>query len=58
MKIKVLLPFGDHKEGVIRQAGDVIEVTKTRLAEIAKGVPAHFFEEVKAGKAEKEESED
>lgn len=50
MKLKVLKPFGDQKAGVIRQAGEVFEVTKDRLEELARGVPADFYEEVKTSK--------
>lgn len=50
VKIKVRKPFGDHKAGLIRQIGEVFEVTKDRLEELARGVPADFYEEVKTSK--------
>ncbi|HEL0676291.1 TPA: hypothetical protein TUW56_000894 [Streptococcus equi subsp. zooepidemicus] len=55
MKLKVLKPFGDHKENVIRQVGDVFEVSKARFDELSVSVPADFYEEVKATKAKKDE---
>lgn len=57
MKLKVLKPFGDHKENVVRQAGDVFEVSKARFDELSVSVPADFYEEVKATKAKKDEEE-
>ncbi|AAL97124.1 TPA: hypothetical protein ACQNWS_000754 [Streptococcus pyogenes] len=57
MKLKVLKPFGDHKENIIRQVGEVFEVSKTRFDELSASVPADFYEEVKATKAKKSEEE-
>lgn len=57
MKLKVLKPFGDHKENVIRQVDEVFEVSKIRFEELSASVPADFYEEVKATKAKKCEEE-
>lgn len=57
MKLKVLKPFGDHKENIIRQVGEVFEVSKIRFDELSASVPADFYEEVKATKAKKSEEE-
>ncbi|MEY1737211.1 hypothetical protein Javan172_0038 [Streptococcus phage Javan172] len=57
MKLKVLKPFGDHKENVIRQVDEVFEVSKIRFEELSASVPADFYEEVKATKAKKGEEE-
>ncbi|HGO6019472.1 TPA: hypothetical protein ACK3NH_000512 [Streptococcus pyogenes] len=57
MKLKVLKPFGDHKENIIRQVGEVFEVSKTRFDELSASVPADFYEEVKVTKAKKSEEE-
>lgn len=54
MKAKALEPFGDHKEGVIRQADDVFELTKERFAELENKLPSGFIEEVKSKKTTKE----
>lgn len=57
MRLKVLKPFGDHKENVIRQVDEVFEVSKIRFEELSASVPADFYEEVKATKAKKGEEE-
>ncbi|HER2997504.1 TPA: hypothetical protein VJ367_001061 [Streptococcus pyogenes] len=57
MKLKVLKPFGDHKENIIRQVDEVFEVSKTRFDELSASVPADFYEEVKATKDKKGEEE-
>ena len=48
MKLKVLKPFGDYQENVIRQTGEVFEVTKERFASLSSKVPEDFYEVVKA----------
>lgn len=50
MKLRVLKPFGDHEHQVIRQVGEVFEVTKERFASLSSKVPSDFYEEVKASK--------
>lgn len=51
MKIKVLKKFKDFKEDVIREPGDIFEVTATRFTQIVSGLkkfgPGDWVEEVK-----------
>lgn len=51
VKIKVRKPFGDHKAGLIRQIGEVFEVTKDRFEELSLSVPEDFYEVVKSSKS-------
>lgn len=55
MKLKVLKAFGDWEANVIRQAGEVFEVTKERFATLSARVPPDCYEEVKASKSKKSE---
>ena len=55
MKLKVLKPFGDWEADVIRQEGEVFEVTQARFATLSARVPPDCYEEVKSPKAKKSE---
>lgn len=48
MKVKVLKPFEDLKEGVIRQVDEVFEATKTRFSELQAALPMDFVEDADA----------
>lgn len=54
MKLKVLAPFEDFKDGIIRQKGEVMTVTKERFAELETSLPLGFFEETGKEKDEVE----
>ena len=55
MKIKVLKKFKDFKEDVIREPGDIFEVTDERFDEIVNGLKK--FEDVEWVKVIKEPEE-
>lgn len=56
MKVRAITAFGDWEADVIRQDGEVFEVTKERYAQLAHKLP-DFVEEAKPSKTKKAEEE-
>ncbi|HEM5239282.1 TPA: hypothetical protein U1364_000596 [Streptococcus suis] len=55
MKLRVLSPFEDFEANLVRQVGDVFEVSKERLASLSSRVPPDFYEVVKSSKTKDKE---
>lgn len=56
--LKVLTAFGDWEAGVIRQDGEVFEVSKERFETLSARVPPDCYEVLKSSKSAKKAEEE